>query len=91
MKTESIKIIQKCQLSDINFSKNWFENLLKHMDEKTFDMFCREIILLNQHYITTVGLTATDMPNKIIEIIPDVSWILEEIDFNQPINFKQIF
>lgn len=91
MKTTSIDIIQKCQLSDNNFSKTWFIKLLQdNTTQEDFNIFCREVMLLNERYVTTTGLHVTDRPDLLNPYPKDIMWELDEIDFNQSINFKQI-
>lgn len=86
----SIKTIQKCQVSDSRFSKEWLIKLLyDDLSQEDFDLFCREVMLLNEHYQTTMGLTATDVPEGIVDL-KGVTWELPEIDFNTPIVFRQI-
>lgn len=91
MKTVSIDIIQKCQLSDNTFSKPWFIKLLQdNVTHEQFNLFCREVMLLNERYATTIGLHATDRPDLLTTYPKDIMWEIDEIDFNQPINFKQL-
>lgn len=86
----SVKTIQKCQLSDNDFSKEWFVKLLiDNITQQEFNMMCKEIMHLNIRYDSTVGLNVTDRPDLIIDT-KNVCWYLEEIDFNQPITFKKI-
>lgn len=86
----SIKTIQKCQLSDNDFSKEWFLKLLTdNITQQEFNRMCKEIMHLNLRYDSTVGLNVTDRPDLIIDA-KNVCWDLEEIDFNQPITFKLI-
>lgn len=83
--------IQKCQLSDSTFSKNWFIKLLTdNFDHEKFNLFCREVMLLNERYNSTVGLHVTDRPDLIQPYNEKIMWTLDEIDFNQDINFKQL-
>ena len=86
----SITTIQKCQQGDKEFSKTWFIKLLNdNITQEQFDRFCREVMLLNEHYVTTCGLHVTDRPDKVIET-DDVMWELNEIDFDQPITFRKV-
>lgn len=86
----STSIIQKCQQGDKEFSKVWFIKLLTdNTNQFQFDRFCREVLLLNERYDTTCGCFATDKP-MLSSLYPDLMWELEEIDFDQPINFKKI-
>lgn len=90
MKNKSVQLIQKSQLSENTFSKNWLINLLKSESDEDVNLFCKEIMLLNELYISTVGLHVTDRPDLIADKESGIFWELKEIDFNQPINFKQI-
>lgn len=86
----SIKTIQKCQQGDKEFSKQWFIKILQdNISQEEFNRFCREIMLLNERYVTTTGLTVTDRPDLIIPK-ENVTWELTEIDFDQPITFREI-
>jgi len=89
MKRVSTEIIQKSQLGDKQFSKVWFIGLLEKMSAEDFDLFCREVMLLNEFHDTSAGLHCTDMPGKIIDPC-NVMFELNEIDFNRPITFKKI-
>lgn len=91
MKTLNIDLIQKCQLSDNTFSKQWLIKLLTdNIDSDQFNIICKEIMLLNERYATTIGLHVTDRPDLISSHGNEIMWELDEIDFNQPITFKQI-
>ena len=86
----SIKTIQKCQLSDNDFSKEWFVKLIiDNITQQEFNIMCKEIMHLNLRYDSTVGLNVTDRPNLIIDT-KNFCLCLEEIDFNKPITFKLI-
>lgn len=88
MKNVSIDLIQKCHVSDNSYSKPWFIKLLTdNTTQEQFDRFCREIAHLNAHYVQTYGLWATDKPELVNN---DLLFEIEEIDFDHPINFKQI-
>lgn len=85
----SIKTLQKCQLSDTNYSKAWFIKLLSdNITNDDFDRFCREIAHLNAFYDQTVGLRATDRPDKIWDNA--LMFDIEEVDFDSPVTFKKI-
>lgn len=91
MKTKSIDIIQKCQLSDNIFSKSWFLKLIEdNTTHEEFNLVCKEIMLLNERYTTTIGLHVTDRPDLLTPYPKEIMWELGDIDFDQPINFKQI-
>ena len=86
----STSIIQKCQQGDKEFSKAWFIKLLTdNTSQEDFDLFCREVMLLNEYYDTSCGCYATDQP-MINSLYPDLTWQLEEIDFDRPITFRKI-
>lgn len=87
----SITTIQKCQQGDKEFSKSWFMKLLTdNITQEQFDRFCREVMLLNEHYAHTCGLHVTDRPDMVIQPQEIVMWQLEKIDFDQPITFRKI-
>lgn len=89
MERASMRVLQKCQQSDINYSKAWFVKLITdNTTQEEFDRFCREIAHLNAYYDQTVGLRATDRPDKIWD--NPLMFDLEEIDFDSPVTFKKI-
>lgn len=88
MERVSMQILQKSQLSDSAYSRQWMFKLLMDLEPEVFDRFCREIAHLNAHYDQTVGLRATDRPDKIWDNA--LMFDLEEIDFDSPVTFKKI-
>lgn len=85
MKTVSINIVQKCEMSN----KEWFIELVRDLSPDDFKLFCKEIMHLNEHYAHTVGAYATDqLPVYLAN--NNVMWEIEPIDFNSEVNFKQI-
>lgn len=86
----STKLIQKCQQGDKEFSLPWFMKLLRdNITREEFNMFCREIMILNEYYDSTVGLHCTDRADKVIDT-GDFLFELTEADFNRPITLKKI-
>lgn len=85
MKTVSIDLVQKSELTN----KQWFIKLIQDLPQDKFELFCKEIMHLNQHYVTTVGLYATDQESIYSD---NEKYMLEidSIDFDSEVNFKQI-
>lgn len=84
----SIETVQDCLLSEESFSKYWFIKKIKDMNEFDFDRLCREIMHLNEHYVSTVGAYATDKPE--LTYGQDESfWKIREKDFDSPVNFRK--
>lgn len=88
MDRESMKLIQKCQVSDTAFSKPWLIRLIANLEPEYVNRLCREISHLNAHYDQTVGLRATDRPDKIWDNA--LMFDIEPIDFDSPVTFKKI-
>jgi len=87
MERISIKTVQRCQVSDDSYSKDWFiKVLLDKMSQEEFNKFCKEICHLNEHYDSTVGLFATDRPDIVNH---DLLFEINETDLHAPVNFKR--
>lgn len=88
MKRESLKAVQKSQVSDGGYSKAWFIKLIQdNLTQDQFDRMCREIMYLNEHYDSTIGLNVNDDPNA--HLLDPNNFQLQEIDFDAPVNFKR--
>lgn len=85
MKTICIDLVQKSELSN----KEWFIKLVKELSQDDFKLFCKEIMHLNQHYVTTAGLYATDQEG-VYSDNHKYMFEIDSIDFNSEVNFKQI-
>lgn len=85
MKTICIDLVQKSELKN----KEWFTGMIRNLDQEQFEQFCKEIMHLNEHYATTVGLYATDQ-YSVYAGNEKLMWQIDAINFEGEVNFKQI-
>lgn len=85
----AINTVQKCQLSDNDYSKSWLLKKIEEMSAEDVSLFCKEIAHLTEFYDSSCGAQVTDIPSYSINN-PNHFWTLEPIDFTSPITFKKI-